>query len=366
MSPSPSRLARARAVYVTAAVMLLNTILLGGVVAGLWFAGKGIVRHLARARQVSAVEQVYGERIFDGYPDQPRAEVRELLRETWSRRYAYEPFTMFKERPFGGIYVNVAEAGFRRGGESAPWPPSPDDTVVFVLGGSTTFGYGVKDGETIPSRLEAFLRDAGVVSPRVYNFGRGYYFSSQELVLFSRLLAAGKGPQVAVFIDGLNDSLRPEGRPEFGDRFEELFAGPDEHGEDAGTAAPSGPETVTAIIERYLQNARQIRALAADRGIETLFLWQPVHFHHTPAEQQLFPDDERTDYGLAAKVYEAMAGRQSELEAEGWFVWGADWQEGTSGLLFVDNVHYNARFSDRIARQLGWELLDRGWLSGGQ
>ena len=45
----------------------------------------------------------------------------------------------------------------------------------------------------------------GTREPRVYNFGRGSYYSSQERILFEQLAVAGHVPDLAVFIDGGSD-----------------------------------------------------------------------------------------------------------------------------------------------------------------
>jgi len=58
--------------------------------------------------------------------------------------------------------------------------PSERSSRAFSSDGSTTFNLGVPDDETIASRLQARLADAGLPRPPgVYNFGRGAYFSVQ-------------------------------------------------------------------------------------------------------------------------------------------------------------------------------------------
>src|SRR6185436_5392660 len=49
--------------------------------------------------------------------------------------------------------------------------------------------------------------------PRVYNFGRGAYYSSQERALFEKLLVGGTVPDGAIFLDGLNDFMYYDDRP---------------------------------------------------------------------------------------------------------------------------------------------------------
>ena len=128
-----------------------------------------------------------------------------LLKETWSRPFMYEPFTQFKERPYRGNYVNIDNNGFRYTKNQGPWPPQSQNINIFLFGGSTTFGYGVSDNQTIASYLQQYLNEKLGRNVRVYNFGRGFYYLSQERVLYEQLLTSGFVPDIAIFIDGLND-----------------------------------------------------------------------------------------------------------------------------------------------------------------
>ena len=69
---------------------------------------------------------------------------------------------------------------FAIGRNQGPWPPDDHDYNMFVFGGSTTFGYGVPDEQTIASHLQEVLSHQTAREVRVYNFGRGMYRSSQE------------------------------------------------------------------------------------------------------------------------------------------------------------------------------------------
>jgi len=44
----------------------------------------------------------------------------------------------------------------------------------------------------------------------VYNFGRAGYYSTQERILFEYFVAKGVKPDVAIFLDGLNDFFEKE------------------------------------------------------------------------------------------------------------------------------------------------------------
>src|SRR5262249_26348462 len=127
------------------------------------------------------------------------------------RAMTFEPYSLFRVRPMRGSYVNVSEAGFRQNGAPLPWPPEAG--CVFVFGGSTAFGYGVADGETIPARLGNQL---GVA---VYNFATPNYTSVQERIRFEQLLLDGHRPSVAIFIDGFSDFIAPYYQPLMFARF---------------------------------------------------------------------------------------------------------------------------------------------------
>ena len=70
---------------------------------------------------------------------------------------------------------------------------------VWFFGGSTTFGYGVEDNNTIPSKFERKSNE------KVINFGAGFYYSFQENHLFKKFLKSHK-PKYAIFLDGHNES----------------------------------------------------------------------------------------------------------------------------------------------------------------
>jgi hypothetical protein len=141
-------------------------------------------------------------------PSWSEINLKDLAKETGAtgmlRNYDYDPITQFRLRPLHGGYVNVEEGGFRRVWGQGPWPLARSVLNIFVLGGSTTFGLSLNDGQTIPSYLQRRTRAASQ-RLNVYNFGRPGYTSTQELLLYLSLLRDGSVPNAAVFIDGLNE-----------------------------------------------------------------------------------------------------------------------------------------------------------------
>ena len=158
------------------------------------------------------------------YPEKNDTTIDELLNETWSRGFKYEAFTQFSEKEFNGKFVNVNDAGIRSNGSLQEWPPNVNNFNIFVFGGSTTFGYGVSDDQTIPSLLQYYLsqyKDKGDIA--VYNFGRGFYYSTQEKVLFEALLSKNIFCDLAIFIDGLNEFIHKKNEPVYTDHLDEIF-----------------------------------------------------------------------------------------------------------------------------------------------
>lgn len=134
---------------------------------------------------------------------------REFDRMGERESYQFHPWTGFIESGFRGEFVNVSEAGIRRT-VSIPAPADArQDLVVWMFGGSTTFGWGMPDAETIPSHFQAELQR--LVPDRrvqVVNDGHAYYTSAQELsLLLAELRRDTPPPNVVTFLNGLNDAI---------------------------------------------------------------------------------------------------------------------------------------------------------------
>jgi hypothetical protein len=128
------------------------------------------------------------------YPGRSEAEINDLLNETYSIRTMYQPFAQFRTAPVSGKYLNVRDPGYRSiGAGQAQWPPPAGVNSIFLFGGSTAFGAGVPDNETVAAYLQANLRNVGMAA-NVYNFGTGSHLSSSERGLFEFLISAGHVP----------------------------------------------------------------------------------------------------------------------------------------------------------------------------
>ena len=127
-----------------------------------------------------------------------------LYLETFiDRKFDYEQFTEHAENSgYKNKFVNVTPQLGRK-------TISPENCKrnIFFYGGSTTFGYNVKDDQTIPSYLgKTLLKKKQEIC--VKNFGRGSYFSSQENILFQKhiLNKKIKPEDIIIFLDGINEN----------------------------------------------------------------------------------------------------------------------------------------------------------------
>ena len=118
----------------------------------------------------------------------------------------YHPFGLWRSRPFAGETVNVDTSGTRRTAHSRC---GPDDPLVWLFGGSTMWGFGSPDWETIPSHLARRFAEAGRPVCAV-NYGEDSWRAAQGVVkLVLELERAPRRPDLVVFVSGCNDVLTP-------------------------------------------------------------------------------------------------------------------------------------------------------------
>ena len=119
-------------------------------------------------------------------------------------RIAYQPYTVWSRRPFQGNLINVDDEGNRMTSYNSD---AENALEVWALGGSTMWGHGAPDDQTIPSYLAKLLKEWGV-DTRVTNLGESGFVSTQEVINAIRGLQVGRRPHIVLFYDGVvNDSL---------------------------------------------------------------------------------------------------------------------------------------------------------------
>ena len=86
-------------------------------------------------------------------------------------KFRFVPFLGHTETDRNGKFVNFSEDEGRKVNR-----PNNCSSNIYLYGGSTTFGYNVKDSDTIGEFLQNEIGNDFCV----YNHGRSYYYSKQE------------------------------------------------------------------------------------------------------------------------------------------------------------------------------------------
>lgn len=319
-SKQDSRLTRAKSIYITTATIWLSTsvmmlFFISACYVYTWIRyplPAAVLHPYSPHAQASALHSLSRSAAEDLFRDFDRLEV--------SRMYTYQPWVGFSERTFHSPLLNIDEGeplSVRRTVQADEATASV--RTIWLFGGSTQFGWGVPDNQTIASNLSEIL-SKGQTHYTVVNHGHTQFYSSQEALLFATLLRHGHKCDIAVFLDGLNDSQTASQDVPI------LTAGTTAgflKEEDAAAAENSKYVTITPLfppvrvlhgllrrlvphaysdvnqragglaatkydpVAVYLFNISMIRQMAKQENVSVLFYWQPTSFDYiTGAEQR--------------------------------------------------------------------------------
>ena len=141
-------------------------------------------------------------------------DVEDLLRVTAALRFRFAATGGFVHEERKTRFVNINHHGIRANGTGRREIIAMEG-AVWALGGSTTFGSGVADHETIPAQLERILGQP------VINLGVRGDGSLMENRLLNYYLRIGYRPAMAIFLDGINEACRSD---VFGNELSDLVA----------------------------------------------------------------------------------------------------------------------------------------------
>jgi hypothetical protein len=249
----------------------------------------------------------------------------------------------------------------------------------------------VSDHQTIPSYLQEFLSTAGLErEPRVYNFGQGNYYSTRELILFEKLITSGFIPDMAIFIDGLNEFFvvgelvqgRITQRTVASHYFFELliklpiaraalslrnrvssFLRKDKTTQEKGNTTHNRDAPIKKVIDRYTSSIKIIDAVANVYDIKAIFVWQPIPTYKYDLRYHLFAEGGFGALGRSKFGYLQMAEFARHNPLGNNFLWCADMQESITEPLYVDKWHYSAKMSRKVARYILDLMIERDLLS---
>ena len=266
-------------------------------------------------------------------------------------------------------FHRVNAAGFRG-------PELPEDLsrrfLIVALGESTTFGWGVAEGEDYPRRLQAILEEQGYEAVHVVNAGVPAFTSTQTLLYLREVLAGGLEPDLVLVSALWNDiwfstvlgwqpHLLVHRPPPLWRRW--LL-------ESSGLyrcvllsrVAESGLVDVfnEEAFERYLANFEEIFELARRHDLPLVLVDPPFDSSHMPAQGL-----NRFHVTLTRDFFVATAGKHlaalAEL-AERYDVASAHHrlsiEDLDQGDLFLDPLHPNAEGNDLMARDVATFLIE--------
>jgi len=131
-------------------------------------------------------------------------DVDRLLEEDEAlNKSVYRPFVVWSRKTFAGELINIDVEGQRATHNNSE---HEDALQLWLLGGSTMWGQGAPDAETIPSYVAQLLNQERGLDVLVRNLGEIGYVSTQEIVALMRQLQLGRRPDYVVFFDGVNDA----------------------------------------------------------------------------------------------------------------------------------------------------------------
>jgi hypothetical protein len=403
------KLGGAMAAYRNSAVILLNFVVLllgANLVLGFGYAGLDRLRSMPRQIEAESgyfrddgspvdtpLRSRYQVRWFDyrAYERVPPEFVSRVLDDFYAlsrQGFVYRPWVQFSEPPFSGQLVNIDtdESGFAIRRTSNAAAAGKPVARIYVFGGSSTFGYNVADEHTWPSHLARILneraRTAGLGRVfHVVNYGRGFYYSTQQAMLVADLLRAGYRPSVVVFMDGINCCPLHDS-PRFTEELLEAFDAA-QYGRDPSAAdllgrlhwipmvrlsrslntrlsrvaeSPAERADATGIewdstrirwaVNQFVHSAKATRALCEAYGCEAMFFLQPHPLYRYDLDLYR-PDLQAAVAGRAtpiAAIYEGVRETGAYVDLSGLFeAWGAGRR------AIVDDVHYSPGFNELLA-----------------
>ncbi len=302
-------------------------------------------------------------------------------------------YLYFRREPFSGRHINVDSTGrrctpqFGHVGDEKQRTP-----MMFLLGGSTMWGTGARDSNTIPAALARLIASRpGERRMRLVNMGESGYVNTQSLLALELELRGGNVPDEVIFYDGVNDVFptfqnNEAGLPqneqnrvtEFnllqsGGRMRELgiydfwkrtvTAGVVTTLRDLISGPPQSPPAqdllAADVVRLYRGNLEILDALSRSYGFRYRAYWQPVVFskRDPSSYEQRQSDKMQHVRQLYLEVYRRVAA-DSALHANPHFHDLSGIFDG-AGAVYLDFCHITERGNGIIARRMYGDVFNK-------
>ena len=213
-----------------------------------------------------------------------KAWARELFNEFKAASQLPDPILGARNGDFRGQVLNI------RDGTRATWTPLKPELTVWYFGGSTMYGFGQRDDNTIPSIVAKLAAKDGI-KIRSVNFGVSADVNWVETIRLAEALSSKReGPDLIVFYDGSNEIGLGFERVDGGDR--DVSHSGRVSLSDAERSARAKQLTLQPELDpvaranlaaersaaQYRRGVLAARSLAKTRGISVVHFWQPQPF----------------------------------------------------------------------------------------
>ena len=309
-------------------------------------------------------------------------------------RVEYHAYVVWRRKPFSGETIRVDSEGLRR---TSPSYCSPGAYTIFMFGGSTLWGSGTRDEDTIPSQLARFYEGDGR-RVCVINFGESAWVSTQQVIkLLLELKRNNRNPNLVVFYDGANDtSVSIQSGPldvhgnfaAIRQQFEEASAF--RSGTFAyllktniadllrrlaikvGMSNPSAQRfrhdsgdidaMARHVVSNFLKNIEIVETLAEKYRFDYAFFWQPVLFVSqkplTAVEMELLEAQRSAFPGLELLYQTTYQLVQTQHRPNLHYI--ADVFDESSETIYIDSAHVSTQGNRLVAQRIYRILKDRG------
>jgi hypothetical protein len=289
-----------------------------------------------------------------------------FYREKKQLHTRYVPYTAWSRKPFSGEAITINREGDRIHSLTTDHPINH----IRFFGGSTMWGSGVDDQNTIPAHFNDLHQDY-----RAYNHGEAGFVSRQGLARLVNLVNVNSPMDVVVFYDGCNDSfsLCREDVEIHGHREQAKITKKLEHqwkiaddlvgsirtviqkmkktGKRPPSQCKADPTYANLVASTLVNNWKIAKAVAALGGAEFHAILQPVAPLGHPNIEYLKERGSRTDFHL---VYPLVL----EIKEREHLDWIHDFTDAfdVDEYIYIDSCHVNGRGNQIIAEKIS-ELL---------
>ena len=306
----------------------------------------------------------------------------QLFNEYSKIAYRYRSYIGWRKKKINSEYINISGPYNARKstGESL-------DNSTWFFGGSTMWGFGSSDSQTIPSHFNSLTNNP------VYNFGESSWNSRQSLNQLINVIGDNHNPSKVIFYEGVNDvinlcrsevqsfpahsnekriqkALNPEQAHKRISKF--IFLSyiklakklsfqliDDEQSYSKPFDCDTNQLKALSIAQHLLNNWRTAYALSKSKGFEFFGILQPTLFSTKTNSQyfvakeiknnSLYVNQYKTVYPLILKEMERSC--ESDPDFCSKIINGTDWLNGMNN-IFIDFCHVNSLGNKRIAERL--------------